>query len=252
MIPNAGRMTGASTLLIVLLLAVAGFFYTMAGFAGGSTFTAILLLVGLTAGQSALGGLIFNVFSTASSITRWKAHVSREFLWFIVGSVPAAFFAGLLVLPDALLRLIMGTVITVGGLSVIAATYPWRVVKVGWPAKIAIGAIIGVVAGLTGIGGGVYLAPVLILAGMAKPKTSAATTTIFIMLNSLSGIVARTPRLGTLLFSNPFLLASIPPILIAAQLGSYLGSRRFSQTNVRRTIGLVLITVGSYIAVTSL
>lgn len=245
-------MTNLGMIFIILLLAVAGFFYTMAGFAGGSTFTAILLLIGLSAGQSALGGLIFNVFSTISSITRWKAHVSREFLWFIVGSVPAAFLAGLLVLPDILLRLIMGSVITVGGVAVIAATYPLRVVNVRWPIKIAIGAIIGIVAGLTGIGGGVYLAPVLILAGMAKPKTSAATTTIFIMLNSLSGIVARTSRLGTLLFSNPLLLAAIPALLIAAQLGSYLGSRRLTQTNVRRTIGLVLITVGSYIAATSI
>ena len=245
-------MTNSIMILTVLFLAVAGFFYTMAGFAGGSTFTAILLLVGLTAGQSALGGLIFNIFSTISSITRWKAHISREFLWFIVGSVPAAFLAGLLVVPDVLLRLIMGIVITVGGLSVIAATYPLRIVRVGWPMKIVIGGVIGLVAGLTGVGGGVYLAPILILAGMAKPKTSAATTTIFIMLNSLSGIIARMGRMGTLLFSNPLLLASIPPILIAAQLGSYLGSRRFSQTNVRRTIGLVLITVGSYLAATSL
>ena len=245
-------MIGFDFVLTVLLLALAGFFYTMAGFAGGSTFTAILLLIGVAAGQSALGGLVFNVFSTVSSVTRWRSHISREFLWFIVGSVPATFFAGLLILPDVLLKLIMGSVIAVGGFSVIAATYPLRVVKVSWPAKIAIGVVIGVVAGLTGIGGGVYLAPVLILAGMAKPKTTAATTTIFILLNSLSGIIARTTRLGTLLFSNPLLLAAIPAILIAAQLGSYLGSRRFTQTNVRRTIGVVLITVGSYIVATSL
>jgi uncharacterized membrane protein YfcA len=169
-----------------------------------------------------------------------------------VGSVPAAFLSGLVVLPDALLRLIMGTVIAVGGGSVITATYPLRVVRVGWSLKVLIGAVIGVVAGLTGIGGGVYLAPVLILAGMAKPKTTAATTTIFILLNSISGIIARTTRLGTLLFSNPLLLAAIPAIVIAAQLGSYLGSRRLTQTNVRRTIGAVLITVGVYIAATSL
>ena len=245
-------MISLDVILTVLLLALAGFFYTMAGFAGGSTFTAILLLIGFAAGQSALGGLIFNVFSTVSSITQWRSHISREFLWFIGGSVPAAFFAGLLVLPDALLRLMMGMVIAIGGFSVIVATYPLRVVKVGWPAKVAIGAVIGVVAGLTGIGGGVYLAPILILAGMAKPKTTAATTTIFILLNSLSGIIARTARLGTLLFSNPLLLAAIPAILIAAQFGSYLGSRKFTQTNVRRTIGVVLITAGTYIVATSL
>jgi len=239
-------------LLIVLVLGLAGFFYTMAGFAGGSTFTAILLLVGLSAGQSALGGLVFNVFSAISSLLRWRVHISKDFLWFIVGSVPTAFFAGLLVLPDALLRALMGVVITVGGFSVILATYPLRIMHVNWAAKVVVGAVIGVVAGLTGIGGGVYLAPVLILAGMAKPKTTAATTTVFILLNSLSGIAARTPRLGVLLLSNPLLLATIPALLIAAQFGSYLGSRRLSQTNVRRTIGVVLLTVGIYIAATSL
>ncbi len=245
-------LTAANLVLTVLMLALASFFYTMAGFAGGSTFTAILLLIGLTAGQAALGGLVFNVFSALSSLTRWRTHFSRELAWFLVGSVPAAFFAGLLVLPDALLRVIMGIVIAVGGISVILATYPLRIVSVKWPAKIAIGAVIGVVAGLTGIGGGVYLAPILILAGMAKPKTTAATTTIFILLNSISGIIARTPRLGVLLFSSPLLLATIPVVLVAAQFGSYLGSRRLTQTNVRRTIGAVLITVGVYIAATSI
>jgi hypothetical protein len=244
-------MLTLDVVLTTLLLAIAGFFYTMAGFAGGSTFTAILLLIGLTAGQAALGGLVFNVFSTISSITRWRVHWSNEFVWFIVGSVPAAFLAGLLVLPDELLRLIMGVVIAAGGASVILATYPLRVIAVNWPAKVLIGILIGIVAGLTGIGGGVYLAPVLILAGMAKAKTTAATTTLFILLNSLTGILARTQRLETLLFANPLLIPAIPAILIAAQLGSYLGSRRFTQTNVRRTMGTVLITVGTYIAATS-
>lgn len=245
-------LTTANLALTVLMLALASFFYTMAGFAGGSTFTAILLLIGLTAGQGALGGLVFNVFSALSSLTRWRIHFSREFAWFLIGSVPAAFFAGLLVLPDALLRVMMGIVIAVGGISVILATYPLRIVSVKWPAKITIGAVIGVVAGLTGIGGGVYLAPILILAGMAKPKTAAATTTIFILLNSVSGIIARTSRLGVLLFASPLLLATIPVVLVAAQFGSYLGSRRLTQTNVRRTIGAVLITVGVYIAATSM
>jgi len=238
--------------LIVLLLGLASFFYTMAGFAGGSTFTAILILIGLTAGQAALGGLVFNVFSAVSSLTRWRTHFSKEFVWFLAGSVPAAFFAGLLVLPDALLRAVMGAVIAAGGVSVILATYPLGVARIRWPARILVGALIGTVAGLTGIGGGVYLAPVLILGGIAKPKNAAATTTVFILLNSISGIVARTPRLGVLLFSSPILMATIPTVLIAAQIGSYLGSRRLTQTNVRRTIGVVLITVGAYITATTL
>lgn len=236
--------------LIALSLALTAFFYTMAGFAGGSLFTALLLLTGLGAGQAATAGLVFNVFSAISSLTRWKSHIAKEFFWFLVGSVPAAFFAGLLVLPDALLRIIMGVVIAVGGFTVMLATYPLRVVRVNAPAKVIAGALIGAAAGLTGIGGGVYLAPVLILAGMAKPKTTAATTTIFILLNSLSGTLARIPRLG-ILTTNPLVLVTIPVVLVAAQLGSYLGSRRLSQANVRRVIGAVLITVGVYITASS-
>lgn len=236
--------------LVALALALTAFFYTMAGFAGGSLFTALLLLTGLAAGQAALAGLIFNVFSATSSLLRWKVHFEKEFMWFLAGSVPAAFITGLLVLPDALLRIIMGLVIAVGGFSVMLATYPLRVVKVNPMMKVTVGALIGAVAGLTGIGGGVYLAPILILAGMAKPKTTAATTTIFILLNSLSGIAARSPRLG-ILISNPLVAVAIPVVLIAAQFGSYIGSRRLTQTNVRRVIGVVLISVGLYIAASS-
>lgn len=235
---------------VILALALTAFFYTMAGFAGGSLFTALLLLTGLGASQAAAGGLIFNVFSAMSSLTRWKAHFEREFAWFIIGSVPGAFIGGLIVLPDVLLKIIMGAMIAIGGVSVMLATYPLRVVKVNAPLKIAVGAIIGIVAGLTGIGGGVYLAPILILAGIAKPKATAATTTIFILLNSLSGIIARVPRLG-ILIANPLLVWTIPTVLLAAQLGSYIGSRRLTQTNVRRVIGAVLISVGTYITLTS-
>jgi hypothetical protein len=92
------------TAIIIVLLGVACFFYTLAGFAGGSTFTAILLLIGLSAAQSSLGGLLFNVVSASSSILRWRVHFARDFSWFIVGSVPTAFLAGLFVLPDILLK----------------------------------------------------------------------------------------------------------------------------------------------------
>jgi uncharacterized membrane protein YfcA len=246
------QLEAFGAVIIVVLLGLASLFYTLAGFAGGSTFTAILLLIGLSAAQSSFGGLLFNVVSASSSIFRWRVHFSRDLAWFIVGSVPAAFLAGLFVLPDVLLKIVMGLAITCGGASLILITFPLGHFDLKWPFKIMIGMVIGAVAGLTGIGGGVYLAPVLILAGMAKPKTTAATTTVFILLNSVSGIVARIPRLGGLIFSSPVFLPTIPVLLVSAQLGSYFGSQRLSQTNVKRTIGLVLITVGAYLTFSAL
>lgn len=241
-----------STVLTVFLLGLASFFYTMAGFAGGSTFTALLLLVGLSAGQAVLGGLFFNVVSASSSIFRWRAHFSKGFGWFIVGSVPAAFYAGLFILPENLLKVVMGVAISVGGVCLIVITFPLSHVRLSWPFRVLIGLVIGAVAGLTGIGGGVYLAPVLILAGIAKPKTTAATTTVFILLNSVSGIVARIPRLSGMVMTTPVFGLSIPVLIVAAQLGSHFGSKRLSQMNVKRTIGLVLLTVGVYITLSAL
>jgi uncharacterized membrane protein YfcA len=146
----------------------------------------------------------------------------------------------------------MGLAITVGGVSLILVTFPLGHVDLKWPFKILIGMIIGAVAGLTGIGGGVYLAPVLILAGMAQPKTTAATTTVFILLNSISGIVARVPRLGSLLLSSQVFLLTIPVLIVSAQLGSYFGSQRLSQANVKRVMGFVLISVDAYITLSAL
>ena len=232
-------------LIIVSLLGLASLFYTMGGFAGGSMFVAILLLSGQPPSQTAAAGLIFNIFSTMSSLARWRIHVSRGLLWFIAGSVPAAFFSSSLILPDQILKMIMGTSIAVGGLSVIISTSLLRTIKLGVPLKIFLGIIVGVVAGVTGIGGGVYLAPLLILGGIAEPKNTAATTTLFIMLNSLAGIAGRAPRLA-LILPNPILLITIPVVIIAAQLGSYLGSKRLAQVGVRRVIGVILVTVGIY------
>ncbi len=235
----------AGELIIVSLLGLTGLFYTMGGFAGGSMFIAILLLSGQPPSQTAAAGLIFNIFSTISSLARWRTHVSRDLLWFGVGSVPAAFFSGSLILPDQIMKIIMGISIAIGGLSIIIATSPLRIVKLGVPLKIVVGIIIGIIAGLTGIGGGVYLAPLLILGGIAQPKNTAATTTVFIMLNSVAGVAARAPRLPVLL-PNPSLLITIPVVILAAQLGSYLGSKRLKEIGVKRVIGAILITVGAY------
>jgi hypothetical protein len=176
---------------------------------------------------------------------RWKAHASRELLWFLAGSLPAAFLGGLVQFSNGTLKATIGLLLAIGGVTVIFSTAKIRRVKIKVPVRVAIGAAIGFVAGLTGIGGGIYLAPVLVFLGVAKPKTIAATTTVFILLNSVSGILARTPNLVAL-SPNLLLLAAIPAVFVAAQIGSYIGSRRFSQINVRRTIGTILVVIGAY------
>ncbi|MEW6592926.1 MAG: sulfite exporter TauE/SafE family protein [Candidatus Hadarchaeota archaeon] len=233
-------------LLAAALLGAAAVLYTMGGFAGGSFFLAILLFSGTPVNQAALYVLIMNLFSAGSSLLRWKAHASRELLWFLAGSLPAAFLGGLVQLSNSTLRATIGLLLAVGGGTVIFSTAKIRKMQLKVPVRVAIGAAIGFVAGLTGIGGGIYLAPVLVFLGVAKPKTIAATTTVFILLNSVSGLLARTTQLAALAPSL-LLVAAIPAVFVAAQVGSYIGSRRFSQANVRRTIGAILVVIGSYL-----
>ncbi|MEM4642116.1 MAG: sulfite exporter TauE/SafE family protein [Candidatus Caldarchaeum sp.] len=240
-------MADGSVIVVVVLLGAAAFFYTLGGFAGGSVFIAILLTANVPAGQAALAGLVFNTVSTSSSILRWRVHFSREMLWFLAGSVPMAFVGGLMYVPDELLRRVMGAAILVGGFTVLTATFKLKKVYLARPVRVLVGCGIGFLAGVTGIGGGVYLAPLLIMLGIANPKTTAATTTTLILLNSLTGILARLPRLQTLL-PNPIIFAAIPIILLTAQLGSYTGAKRFSQTAVKRAIALILISLGLYLS----
>jgi uncharacterized membrane protein YfcA len=232
-------------LLAVTLLGAASVLYTMGGFAGGSIFLAILLFAGIPVNQAALYVLIINIFSASSSLFRWKVHASRELLWFLAGSLPAAFLGGLIQLSNGTLKAAIGLLLAIGGATVIFSTTKIRRLQLKVPVRVAIGVAIGFVAGLTGIGGGVYLAPVLVFLGVAKPKTIAATTTVFILLNSVSGILARAAMVAAI-SPNPLFIGAIPAVVVAAQLGSYIGSHRFSQTGVRRTVGTILVVVGVY------
>ncbi len=232
-------------LLAVFLLGAAAVLYTMGGFAGGSFFLAILLLSGTPVAQASLYVLIMNLFSASSSLLRWKPHASRELLWFLVGSLPAAFLGGLVQVSNSTLKAMIGILLAVGGATLLFSAAKVRRAKLKIPVRVAIGAAIGLAAGLTGIGGGIYLAPVLVFLGAAKPKTIASTTTVFILLNSVSGLLARAPKLATLSI-NPLFMMAIPAVFIAAQIGSYIGSHRFSQKNVRLTIGAILVAIGTY------
>lgn len=182
---------------------------------------AVLLLFGVAPSQAAVGSLLFNVFATSSSILRWRFCISRDLLWFLVGSIPAAFLGGLLQALEELMKTAMGFVIIGGGISATISVKPAVKLRIDIPIMILVGVGVGLLAGLTGIGGGVYLAPILLLSGVTEPKT-AATTTILTLLNSSEVLL------------NPMILLTIPITVLVAQLGSYLGSIKLKQRDVKR------------------
>jgi len=237
-------------LLVAVVLSLAVVIYTMGGFGGGSVFLAILVLSGLAPSQAAIGSLLFNILSTGMSFTMWRIYLKKKFTLFVVGSIPFSFIGGLLSLKisEYILKLVMGLVIAGSGLFTLVSRKPSANVRVNIVHIILIGCLIGFIAGLTGIGGGVYLAPILLLSGVSNPKNTAATTTFFIFSNSLAGLLARTERIP-LAFQTPTLFILIPVVLVSAMVGGHIGSRKLSQENVRRVISVILIGVGLFIII---
>ena len=112
-----------------------------------------------------------------------------------------------------------------------------KIVLIGIPT----GAILGVVAGLVGIGGGIWLSPLLILAGMADPKRAAATSSVFIVANSISGFLGQS-------LSKPIDLAILLPLALVVLggglLGSRLGALRLDHDKLRVIVGAIVAIAG--------
>lgn len=234
--------------LTAVILSLAVLIYTMGGFGGGSIFLAILVLSGLAPSQAAIGSLLFNILSTGVSFTRWKIYLEKKFTLFVAGSIPFSFIGGLLSLTisEYILKLAMGLVIAGSGLFTLVSRKPLANIRVNIIHIILIGCFIGFIAGLTGIGGGVYLAPILLLSGISNPKTTAATTTFFIFSNSLAGLLARAETIP-LAFQNPTLFILTPVVVASAIIGGQIGSRKLNQENLRRVISVILIGIGLFI-----
>ena len=109
------------------------------------------------------------------------------------------------------------------------------------PAPTICGAAIGFLAGLTGTGGGIFLSPLVLLAKWADAKRTAATSVVFILVNSLAGLAGNVTQVGSLPPNIPYLLVAAG---LGGLVGSELGSKRLDNTTIRRVLAVVLVVAG--------
>jgi uncharacterized membrane protein YfcA len=189
--------------------------------------------------------LVLNLFVAAIVIVRF--HRAGALPWALLvplamGSVPAAFVGGGIDLPGAVYRPLVAAVLLAGAWRLWSA----RITEAGgtqrpgvpWVPGIAAGAGIGLLAGLSGTGGGIFLTPLLVLAGWTRTREAAGLSGAFIGVNSISG-------LGGLLLGGFSLPDALPLWVVAVVagglLGSWLGAARFSILQLRRVLALVLV-----------
>ncbi len=232
-------------LLLCASVCVVAFLYSCVGHAGASGYIAVMTLFGLGAAVIKPSALILNILVASLSTWQfWKAgHFSWALFWpFAVLSVPCAFLGGYLTLPAQAFRIIVGIVLLYS-----AARFLWQPGSDEEPhapqkaVAIAVGGGLGFLSGLTGVGGGIFLTPVMIFMRWARTKTASAVSALFILVNSISGLSGSITSTRELpLYTLPLAIAAIA----GGSVGSYLGSRKFSPNIIKRLLGIVLAIAG--------
>ena len=203
-------MIGAALIFIAALL------YSAVGHAGASGYLAVMAFLGTPPATMRPTALLLNLLvATIGTVQFARAGFFRwSLFWpFALSSIPAAYLGGRLSLPGTAYRVVVGVVLALSAARfVITLRTPDRVTRhVSVPAALVIGAALGLLAGLTGVGGGIFLSPVLLLAGWADLRTTAATSVTFILANSAAGLLGQHTQLATIEAVAPAWAAAARP-----------------------------------------
>ena len=228
---------GTLTFLVALI-------YSSVGHGGASGYLAILSFFAIPHEVMAASALCLNVLVAGLSFfIYWNArHFSWKLTWpFVLASVPFAFLGGLIKISPSLYALLLGGALLFAGFrllfnidnngSSIDACPSLRI-------SATIGGLIGLLSGVVGVGGGIFLSPVLILFRWADPKKTAATSAFFILVNSIAGLIGRYFRGNIHL--TPEWSFMVLAVFLGGILGSRLGAHHFSSPWLRRILAFVL------------
>jgi uncharacterized membrane protein YfcA len=227
-------------LLCAGVLAIA-FLYSSVGHAGASGYIAVMALAGLSPAFIKPTALVLNIL--VASLSSWQFYRAGHFSWrlfwpFAALAVPCAFVGGYLHLPTRWFNVMLGLILLY---SAVRFLLPARRDVEPQPPSTAValgvGAVLGFVSGLAGVGGGIFLTPLLIFLGWARTKAASAASAVFILVNSMAGLAGAATSTGTLpTLAVPLALAAVA----GGAAGSYLGSHRFSVVAIQRLLACVL------------
>jgi uncharacterized protein len=231
-------------LVLAALFFAAAVLYSSVGHAGASAYLAAMALVGVAPETMRPTALVLNLFVATIVIVRFSraGHLPwRDLAPLAAGSIPAAFLGGSIDLPGEVYRPLVALVLLAGAWRLATATIaPNDANGRGVPILpgVAAGATIGLLAGLTGTGGGIFLTPLLVLAAWTGTRGAAGLSGAFILVNSVSGLAGLVIGGVSLPSGIPLWVGSV---VAGGLIGSWLGAARFSILNLRRALALVLV-----------
>ncbi|CAN5914504.1 sulfite exporter TauE/SafE family protein [soil metagenome] len=236
--------------VLTLLIFLTAILFSSVGQAGASGYLAIMALCGVSTAAMKPSALVLNVL--VASIGTWTFVRAGAFRWsrfwpLALGSVPLAFLGGLILLPGRWYKVAVGLILLLAAyrLALGPRLPAWQPGEppnpLPVPAALAVGGLIGLVAGLTGTGGGVLLAPLLLLTGWADIREAAGITAAFILATSTSALLGQLAVLKSLPEELPYWAAAA---IAGGLIGSHFGTRYLRQETMRRVLALLLVLAG--------
>ena len=233
-------------LIIAALMLLGAALYSAVGHGGASAYLAIMALAGFAPEEMRPIALVLNLIVSSIGLWRYRsigAFDLRLFALFAVSSIPMAYIGGLAHLPPETYEKLLGGVL----LSNAAVFFirPMVAMRDGRTPKavlaLPVGGALGLLAGLTGTGGGIFLSPLILLMRWAEPRTTAGVAAAFIFVNSAAGLAGNVQQVGNLPDAMPIYAAAV---LIGGLLGSYMGAIRLPRAALIRLLGIVLMLAG--------
>lgn len=234
-----------SPYILAALFFIIAFAYSSVGLGGGSSYTALMAIFGISSLAIPLISLSLNLFVTSVAsynFIRNKHANIKLILPFLLTSMPMAYLGGTLHLPTEIFYWIL----LFSLIFVAARIYFWKNIRIQLnlsnkeklTLSLIAGSLLGLIAGIVGIGGGIYLVPLIIIFGLGTEKEAAACGAIFIWLNSFSGLASRL-QYNSIDLTN--YISLIVAVFIGGMLGSYMGAFKFSAKTMDKVLGSVIL-----------
>lgn len=235
------------TIIFPILLFLIALLYSSVGHAGASGYLAVMAIIGISPENMRPTALFLNIL--VGSIATYKFFKAGSFSWsifipLVITSIPMAYFGGRMVLPETFYKPVVGIILIFAAWRLAWSTKNGSDYLAQTPAKailLIFGAILGFLSGVTGVGGGIFLSPLLVFFRWAPLKVISGVVAAFILVNSIAGILGVISINTT---SQPSLLFWALAVILGGMIGSEYGSKRLGNKTISILLSLVLLIGG--------
>jgi len=237
-------------IILSILFFVTAILYSSVGFGGGSTYLALMLIWGIPYYIFPIIALSCNIIVVSGNCFNYIKAGNLNFkllIPYLIGSIPLAFIGGSLPVEKNLFEILLFSVLTIAGLLLLFKFKSYDDNEENYKqipifVSILIGGVLGFISGIVGIGGGIFLSPILFLIRAGKPKHIVTTASLFILINCISGIIGQLTKSVVIneVYNYWYLLVAV---LVGGQIGNFLNLRIFPTRLLALVTSLLVLFV---------